>query len=77
MDVTPSSQVTYIYINIFFSFTWTQTLLQFFHVKGEGLTLEDMKSGDYKVGLLAVLFLCPSSLSVFYLFHFLTVLMLL
>ncbi|TMS14717.1 BAI1-associated protein 3 [Larimichthys crocea] len=26
-----------------------ETLLQFFHVKGEGLTLEDMKSGDYKV----------------------------
>ncbi|XP_037545055.1 BAI1-associated protein 3 [Nematolebias whitei] len=26
-----------------------ETLLQFFHVKGEGLSLEDMKSGDYKV----------------------------
>ncbi|TKS92150.1 BAI1-associated protein 3 [Collichthys lucidus] len=26
-----------------------ETLLQFFHVKGEGLTLEDMKSGEYKV----------------------------
>uniref|UniRef100_A0A3P9K8U8 BAI1 associated protein 3 n=1 Tax=Oryzias latipes TaxID=8090 RepID=A0A3P9K8U8_ORYLA len=26
-----------------------ETLLQFFHVKGEGLCLEDMKSGDYKV----------------------------
>ncbi|KAM6904913.1 BAI1-associated protein 3 [Xenentodon cancila] len=25
-----------------------ETLLQFFHVKGEGLSLEDMKSGDYK-----------------------------
>uniref|UniRef100_A0A674NGU1 BAI1 associated protein 3 n=1 Tax=Takifugu rubripes TaxID=31033 RepID=A0A674NGU1_TAKRU len=26
-----------------------ETLLQFFHAKGEGLSLEDMKSGDYKV----------------------------
>ncbi|XP_028267910.1 BAI1-associated protein 3 [Parambassis ranga] len=26
-----------------------ETLLQFFHAKGEGLPLEDMKSGDYKV----------------------------
>uniref|UniRef100_A0A8C6LRG1 BAI1 associated protein 3 n=1 Tax=Nothobranchius furzeri TaxID=105023 RepID=A0A8C6LRG1_NOTFU len=26
-----------------------ETLLQFFHVKGEGLSLEDMKIGDYKV----------------------------
>ncbi|XP_043955414.1 BAI1-associated protein 3 isoform X1 [Gambusia affinis] len=26
-----------------------ETLLQFFHVKGDGLALEDMKSGDYKV----------------------------
>ncbi|XP_038143725.1 BAI1-associated protein 3 [Cyprinodon tularosa] len=26
-----------------------ETLLQFFHVKGDGLSLEDMKSGDYKV----------------------------
>ncbi|XP_028454571.1 BAI1-associated protein 3 isoform X2 [Perca flavescens] len=26
-----------------------ETLLQFLHVKGEGLSLEDMKSGDYKV----------------------------
>ncbi|XP_071374772.1 BAI1-associated protein 3 [Centroberyx affinis] len=26
-----------------------ETLLQFFHVKGEGLVLEDMKSGDYKL----------------------------
>ncbi|XP_032392973.1 BAI1-associated protein 3 [Etheostoma spectabile] len=26
-----------------------ETLLQFVHVKGEGLSLEDMKSGDYKV----------------------------
>ncbi|XP_026181943.1 BAI1-associated protein 3 [Mastacembelus armatus] len=26
-----------------------ETLLQFFHAKGEGLFLEDMKSGDYKV----------------------------
>ncbi|XP_015227473.1 PREDICTED: BAI1-associated protein 3 [Cyprinodon variegatus] len=25
-----------------------ETLLQFFHVKGDGLSLEDMKSGDYK-----------------------------
>ncbi|XP_034046055.1 LOW QUALITY PROTEIN: BAI1-associated protein 3 [Thalassophryne amazonica] len=25
-----------------------ETLLHFFHVKGEGLSLEDMKSGDYK-----------------------------
>lgn len=31
--------------------TWTlQTVLQFFHARGEGLSLEDMKSGDYKVG---------------------------
>lgn len=28
-----------------------QTLLHFFHMKGEGLSVEDMKSGDYKVGL--------------------------
>lgn len=27
-----------------------KTLLQFFHARGEGLSLEDMKSGDYKVG---------------------------
>eukprot|EP00064_Thunnus_orientalis_P008464 superscaffoldBa00001005_g8487 len=26
-----------------------ETLLQFFHFKGDGLSLEDMKSGDYKV----------------------------
>lgn len=26
-----------------------QTLLQFFHAKGEGLSVDDMKSGDYKV----------------------------
>ncbi|XP_039979267.1 BAI1-associated protein 3 [Xiphias gladius] len=26
-----------------------ETVLQFFHAKGEGLCLEDMKSGDYKV----------------------------
>ncbi|XP_073350942.1 BAI1-associated protein 3-like [Pagrus major] len=26
-----------------------ETLLHFFHMKGEGLSLEDMKSGDYKV----------------------------
>uniref|UniRef100_A0AAQ6IDJ5 BAI1 associated protein 3 n=2 Tax=Anabas testudineus TaxID=64144 RepID=A0AAQ6IDJ5_ANATE len=26
-----------------------ETLLQFFHARGEGLSLEDMKSGDYKV----------------------------
>ncbi|KAM3864439.1 BAI1-associated protein 3 [Diretmus argenteus] len=26
-----------------------ETLLQFFHAKGDGLVLEDMKSGDYKV----------------------------
>uniref|UniRef100_A0A668AUP9 BAI1 associated protein 3 n=1 Tax=Myripristis murdjan TaxID=586833 RepID=A0A668AUP9_9TELE len=26
-----------------------ETLLQFFHAKGDGLALEDMKSGDYKV----------------------------
>ncbi|KAL6102587.1 baiap3 [Pungitius sinensis] len=26
-----------------------ETLLQFLHVKGEGLSLEDMRSGDYKV----------------------------
>ncbi|XP_071776784.1 BAI1-associated protein 3 [Centroberyx gerrardi] len=26
-----------------------ETLLQFFHAKGEGLVLEDMKSGDYKL----------------------------
>nr|XP_015804080.2 BAI1-associated protein 3 isoform X2 [Nothobranchius furzeri] len=26
-----------------------ETLLQFFHIKGEGLSLEDMKIGDYKV----------------------------
>lgn len=31
--------------------TWMlQTVLQFFHARGEGLSLEDMKSGDYKVG---------------------------
>lgn len=33
-----------------------QTLLHFFHMKGEGLSVEDMKSGDYKVGLLDYFF---------------------
>lgn len=26
-----------------------QTLVQFFHAKGEGLSVDDMKSGDFKV----------------------------
>lgn len=28
-----------------------QTLVQFFNAKGEGLSVDDMKSGDYKVQL--------------------------
>lgn len=32
-----------------FSSIHPQTLLQFFHARGEGLSVDDMKSGDYKV----------------------------
>lgn len=30
-------------------FFFVQTLVRFFHADGEGLLLEDLKSGDYKV----------------------------
>lgn len=38
-------------MNYFLPFAtgWMQTLVQFFHMKGEGLSVDEMKSGDYKV----------------------------